>query len=132
MGDAEKANNTEDMSSNMIDVVIVGAGFAGLYMLYRLREHGFSAKIIEVADGIGGVWYWNCYPGARCDIETMQYSYSFSEELQQEWKWSELLPAQPEILRYLNYVPSQLVNGDFSVKTVATPKSAVYHRLNAF
>ncbi|CAF3710526.1 unnamed protein product [Rotaria sordida] len=104
MVDTENGKNIEEISSNMIDVVIVGAGFAGLYMLYRLRESGFSAKIIEVADGIGGVWYWNRYPGARCDIEAMQYSYSFSDELQQEWKWSEIFPTQPEILRYLNYV----------------------------
>ncbi|CAF3352085.1 unnamed protein product [Rotaria sp. Silwood2] len=104
MDDVENCNNAEEISSNIIDVVIVGAGFAGLYMLYRLHESGFSAKIIEIADGIGGVWYWNCYPGARCDIDAMQYSYSFSEELQQEWKWSEILPTQPEILRYLNYV----------------------------
>jgi cyclohexanone monooxygenase len=104
MGDEDNSSNTREISSNMIDVVIVGAGFAGLYMLYRLRQNGFSTKVIEVADGIGGVWYWNGYPGARCDIEAVQYSYSFSEELQQEWKWSELLPAQPEISRYLNYV----------------------------
>ncbi|CAF4930737.1 unnamed protein product, partial [Rotaria sp. Silwood1] len=78
MPDTKKNNNTEATSSNMIDVVIVGGGFTGLYMLYRLRESGFSAKVIEAADGIGGVWYWNCYPGARCDIEAMQYSYSFS------------------------------------------------------
>ncbi|CAF4832037.1 unnamed protein product [Rotaria sp. Silwood1] len=87
-----------------LDAVVVGAGFAGLYMLYQLREHGFSARIIEAGDGIGGTWYWNRYPGARCDIESMQYSYSFSEELQQEWKWSELFASQPEILRYLTYV----------------------------
>ncbi|CAF4113770.1 unnamed protein product [Rotaria sp. Silwood2] len=73
-------------------------------MLYQLREHGFSARIIEAGDGIGGTWYWNRYPGARCDIESMQYSYSFSEKLQQEWKWSELYASQPEILHYLNYV----------------------------
>ncbi|CAF3656150.1 unnamed protein product [Rotaria sp. Silwood1] len=73
-------------------------------MLYRLRKYGFSAKILEAGDGIGGTWYWNRYPGARCDIESMQYSYSFSEELQQEWKWSEIFSSQSEILRYLNYV----------------------------
>ncbi|CAF3078367.1 unnamed protein product [Rotaria sp. Silwood2] len=88
----------------MLDAVIVGAGFSGLYMLYRLHEQSFSARILEAGDGIGGTWYWNCYPGARCDIESMQYSYSFSEELQQEWKWSEIFSSQPEILRYLNYV----------------------------
>lgn len=104
MDNGDNASDPRKISSNMIDVVIVGAGFAGLYMLYSLRQNGFSTKIIEAADGIGGVWYWNRYPGARCDIEAVQYSYSFSEELQQEWKWSELFPAQPEILHYLNYV----------------------------
>ncbi|UJR18779.1 hypothetical protein I4U23_005685 [Adineta vaga] len=87
-----------------IDVVIVGAGFAGLFMLHHLREHGFVAKVFESGDEIGGTWYWNRYPGARCDVESMQYSYSFSEELQQEWHWSERFAAQPEILAYLNYV----------------------------
>ena len=99
-----KIENVESLSPCMIDVVVVGAGFAGLYALYRLCENSFSVKLIEAGNGIGGVWYWNRYPGARCDIEAIQYSYSFSGELQQEWKWSELYPGQPEILRYLNYV----------------------------
>ena len=86
------------------DVVIVGAGFAGMYMLHRLRGLGMSAHIYEGASGVGGTWYWNRYPGARCDVESMQYSFSFSEELQQEWKWSERFSAQPEILRYANHV----------------------------
>ncbi len=87
-----------------IDAVIVGAGFAGLYMLHRLRGLGLTATVIEAAAGVGGTWYWNRYPGARCDVESMQYSYSFSEELQQEWRWSERFAAQPEILRYANHV----------------------------
>ena len=74
------------------DAVVVGAGFAGLYMLYRLRELGISARVYEMGDGVGGTWYWNRYPGARCDVESMQYSYSFSEELQQEWTWTERRP----------------------------------------
>src|ERR1700722_9957811 len=86
------------------DVVVVGAGFAGLYMLYRLRELGFSVRVYEQGGGLGGTWYWNRYPGARCDIESMQYSYSFSEELQQEWDWSERYASQPEILQYANHV----------------------------
>src|SRR5215210_6788390 len=86
------------------DAVIVGAGFAGLYMLHRLRGQGLGALILEAAGGVGGTWYWNRYPGARCDVESMQYSFSFSEELQQEWSWSERYPAQPEILRYLEHV----------------------------
>jgi cyclohexanone monooxygenase len=86
------------------DVVVVGAGFAGIYMLYRLRGLGFSVRVYEQGTGVGGTWYWNRYPGARCDVESMQYSYSFSNELQQEWDWSERYASQPEILRYANHV----------------------------
>src|SRR5436190_1883881 len=86
------------------DVVVVGAGFAGMYMLHRLRGQGFTARVYEQGDGVGGTWYWNRYPGARCDVESMQYSYSFSEELQQEWDWSERYAPQPEILKYANHV----------------------------
>jgi cyclohexanone monooxygenase len=87
-----------------VDAVIVGAGFAGLYMLYRLRALGFSARVYEAASGVGGTWYWNRYPGARCDVESLEYSYSFSPELDEEWCWTERYASQPEILRYLNYV----------------------------
>src|SRR5271156_6140910 len=90
------------------DAVVVGAGFAGMYMLHRLRGLGFSARVIEAGSGVGGTWYWNRYPGARCDVESMQYSFSFSEELQQEWKWPELFSAQPDILRYANHVADKL------------------------
>lgn len=86
------------------DAVVVGAGFAGLYMLYKLRELGLSAIVFERGAGVGGTWYWNRYPGARCDVESMQYSYSFSDELQQEWEWSERYPAQAEILSYIEHV----------------------------
>jgi cyclohexanone monooxygenase len=86
------------------DAVIVGAGFAGLYSLYRLRAAGFSVRLFEAGDGVGGTWYWNRYPGARCDVESMEYSYSFSAELEAEWEWSERFATQPEILRYLNHV----------------------------
>ena len=89
---------------SVVDVVIVGAGFAGMYMLHRLRGLGMSARVFEAGSGVGGTWYWNRYPGARCDVESMQYSYSFSPELQQEWQWSELFASQPEILRYANHV----------------------------
>src|ERR1700719_3763625 len=88
----------------VLDVLGVGAGFAGMYMLHRLRGLSFSARVFEVGSGVGGTWYWNRYPGARCDVESMQYSYSFSPELQQEWQWSELFASQPEILRYANHV----------------------------
>jgi cation diffusion facilitator CzcD-associated flavoprotein CzcO len=88
----------------VFDVVIVGAGFAGLYMLYRVRGLGLTARVYEAGGGVGGTWYWNRYPGARCDVESMQYSYQFSEELQQEWEWSERYAPQAEILRYLEHV----------------------------
>jgi cyclohexanone monooxygenase len=86
------------------DVVVVGAGFAGMYMLHRLRGQGLSVRVYEQGGDVGGTWYWNRYPGARCDVESMQYSYSFSDELQQEWDWSERYAPQPEILRYANHV----------------------------
>ncbi|HCU88709.1 MAG TPA: hypothetical protein DGR97_02120 [Gammaproteobacteria bacterium] len=84
---------------------IIGAGFSGLYTLHRLRNKlGLKVRGFDPADGVGGTWYWNRYPGARCDIESYWYSYSFDEELQQEWTWSEHFASQPEILRYLNHV----------------------------
>jgi cation diffusion facilitator CzcD-associated flavoprotein CzcO len=86
------------------DIVIVGAGFAGMYMLHRARGLGLSARVLEAGGGVGGTWYWNRYPGARCDVESMEYSYQFSEALQQEWEWSERYASQPEILEYLNHV----------------------------
>ncbi len=87
-----------------LDVLIVGAGAAGLYLLHRLRSAGFHVKCVEAAGGVGGTWYWNRYPGARCDVESMRYSFGFDEDLQQEWAWTERYAAQPEILRYLNHV----------------------------
>ena len=100
------------------DVVVVGAGFAGMYMLYRLRGLGLSARVYEQGDGVGGTWYWNRYPGARCDVESMQYSYSFSDELQQEWNWSERYAPQPEILKYANHVADRFnLRGDIQFDT---------------
>ena len=87
-----------------VDAVIVGAGFTGLYTLYRLRKGGFNTRCFDAAGGVGGTWYWNRYPGARCDIESMQYSFQFSEELQQEWRWKERYASQPEILSYIEHV----------------------------
>ncbi|MEY9883684.1 flavin-containing monooxygenase [Bradyrhizobium sp. USDA 329] len=98
------AQSNPARAAEAYDVVVVGAGFAGLYMLHRLRGLGFSARVYEQGGGVGGTWYWNRYPGARCDVESMQYSYSFSEELQQEWDWSERYAPQPEILKYANHV----------------------------
>jgi len=91
-------------STTTLDAIIVGAGFSGLYMLHRLRELGFDARVLEAGNGVGGTWYWNRYPGARCDSESYYYSYSFSDELQQEWRWSERYPGQAEIRNYLNHV----------------------------
>ena len=87
-----------------VDVVVVGAGFAGLYMLYRLRGLGFSTRAFEAADDVGGTWYWNRYPGARVDVPSIDYMYSFDPEWSKEWQWSEKYATQPEILRYLHYV----------------------------
>ena len=93
-----------DPQQQSFDAVVIGAGFAGLYALYRLRTLGLSVRVFEAGKGVGGTWYWNRYPGARCDVESMDYSYSFSEELQQEWRWTERYSAQPEILKYINHV----------------------------
>ena len=87
-----------------VDVLIVGAGFSGLYLLHRFQKAGFSARCFERGDGVGGTWYWNLYPGARCDVESMQYSYGFNEDLQQEWNWPEKFSAQADILSYANHV----------------------------
>ena len=87
-----------------VDAVIVGAGFSGLYLLHRFRKLGLTTRVLERGGGVGGTWYWNRYPGARCDVESMQYSYSFDAELQQEWHWPEKFSAQPDILAYANHV----------------------------
>ena len=95
---------TQTRPARALDVLIVGAGFAGLYMLYRARKRSLSAQVIEAAPSVGGTWYHNRYPGARVDIQSMEYSFHFSEELQQEWHWTERYAAQPELLRYANHV----------------------------
>ena len=90
--------------SRPYDVVVVGGGLGGLYALHRLRGLGLDVRVFEAGSGIGGTWFWNRYPGARCDVESLEYSYSFSDALQQEWKWPERYGTQPEILRYINHV----------------------------
>ncbi|MFZ1163435.1 flavin-containing monooxygenase [Mycobacterium sp.] len=90
------------------DALVIGAGFSGLYTLHRLRRLGLAARVLEMAENVGGTWLYNRYPGARCDIESIEYSYSFSEEIQQEWVWTETMPAQPEVESYLNYVADRL------------------------
>ena len=103
------------------DALIVGAGFAGLYALHKLRRLGFKCRIIEAGSGVGGTWFWNHYPGARCDVESFSYSYSFSEEIEQEWTWSHRYAMQPEILAYANFVADKLdLRGNISFGTRVT------------
>ena len=92
------------MRDRRFDVVIIRAGMSGMYQLYRLRELGLSVRVFETGEGVGGTWYWNRYPGARFDSESYSYGYAFSEELLREWEWSEHFSAQPETLRYCNFV----------------------------
>ena len=101
---ARSSETTNSGATQQVDVAVVGAGFAGLYLLHKLRKAGFSAVVIEEAGDVGGTWYWNRYPGARCDIQTMDYSYTFDPELDREWTWSEKYATQPEILRYFGLV----------------------------
>jgi cation diffusion facilitator CzcD-associated flavoprotein CzcO len=109
----------------VVDVAIVGAGFAGMYMLHRAREIGLSARALEAGSGVGGTWYWNRYPGARCDVESMEYSYQFSDELQQEWEWTERYASQPEILEYANHVADRFdLRGNIQFNTRIV--SAIY------
>ncbi|MEJ8823733.1 alpha/beta hydrolase fold domain-containing protein [Variovorax humicola] len=105
-----------------VDVVVVGAGFSGLYMLHRLRQLGFSVRVLEAAGDVGGTWYWNRYPGARCDIPTTDYTYSFDPELEKAWVWSEKYATQPEILRYAQFVAERYDlrrDIDFDTRVVA-------------
>ena len=107
----------EERSENF-DAVIVGAGFAGMYMLHKCRALGLSVRVFEVGEGVGGTWYWNRYPGARCDVESVQYSYQFDSELEQEWTWSEKYSTQPEILKYANHVADRFdLRSDIQFKT---------------
>ncbi|HEY3672674.1 MAG TPA: NAD(P)/FAD-dependent oxidoreductase [Acidimicrobiia bacterium] len=92
------------ISTERFDVVVVGAGASGLYALHHFRERGYTVRVIEAGHGVGGTWYWNRYPGARCDVPSMEYSYAFSPELEQEWEWTEVFPAQDELERYFNHV----------------------------
>ena len=104
-----------------VDVVVVGAGFSGLYMLHRLKQQGLSVRLFEAGKGVGGTWYWNRYPGARVDIESMEYSYSFSDELDAEWQWSERYATQPELLAYLDHVADRFdLRGDIRLETRAS------------
>jgi cyclohexanone monooxygenase len=108
-------------SARPVDVVIVGAGMAGLYALHHFRELGFTAIVLEAGSGVGGTWYWNRYPGARCDVPSLEYSYGFSDDLQQEWEWCEVFPAQEELERYFNHVADRFdLRRDICLDTVVT------------
>jgi cyclohexanone monooxygenase len=113
--------HTESGADVYYDAVVVGAGFAGLYTLHALRQLGLSARAFEAGDDVGGTWYWNGYPGARCDVESVDYSYSFSEGLQQEWTWTERFASREEILAYLRFVADRLdLRRDISLGTRVT------------
>ncbi len=103
-----------------VDVVVVGAGFAGLRTLHTFRSQGLEVAVLEAGDDVGGVWQWNRYPGARCDVESYDYSYSFSSELEQEWRWSERYATQPEILRYIQHVVDRF---DLSATCISSRRS---------
>jgi cyclohexanone monooxygenase len=114
-----------DSNTSTADAAVVGAGFAGLYMSHRLRGLGLVVRVIEAGSGVGGTWYWNRYPGARCDTESMQYSFSFSPDLQQDWHWTQKFAGQPEILKYANHVADRFdLRRDITFNTLVT--SAVY------
>jgi cyclohexanone monooxygenase len=130
-----------DSAPARFDAIVVGAGVGGLYAIYRLRQLGLTVHAFEAAGGVGGTWYWNRYPGCRCDVESMEYSYSFSDDLQQEWRWPERYGTQPEILRYVNHVADRFdlrrdiefntrvkqagFDSDTSIWTVTTAKGTV-------
>src|SRR5947209_6829963 len=119
--DDEMSVPHDESMTGRFDAVVVGAGFAGLYTLHRLRGLGLSVRVFEAGKGVGGTWYWNRYPGARCDVESMDYSYSFSDELQQEWKWTERYAPQPEILKYINHVADRFdLRRDIQLETRVT------------
>ena len=100
------------------DVIVVGAGFAGLYMVHKMRQAGRTVRAFEAGDGVGGTWYWNRYPGARCDVESMEYSFGFDEALEQDWEWTERYSPQPEILAYLNHVADRFeLRSDIQLET---------------
>ena len=112
------------MEAKQYDAIVIGAGFAGLYMLHKLRERGLSVRVIEAADGVGGVWYWSRYPGAKCDSDSIFYNFTFSEELYKKWRWKDRYASQPEILEYLNFVADELkLRSDIQFETRVTEAS---------
>lgn len=118
MGGLQRTAVSQEETPRELDALVVGAGFGGLYMLHRLRELGFRVRVVEMASGVGGTWFWNRYPGARCDVASIEYSYSFSPALEREWRWTERYAGQPEILRYLNHVADRFdLRGDIQLDT---------------
>ncbi len=101
---AKDTRHTRDAAEDTLDVLVVGAGFAGMYAIHRFRELGLNVKVIEAGSDVGGTWYWNRYPGARCDVPSLEYSFGFSKELEQDWHWPEVFSAQKDILRYADHV----------------------------
>ena len=117
----QQVNNSHAKAPRRLDTLIIGAGFGGMYALHRTRNMGLDTHLIEAGDDVGGTWYWNRYPGARCDVMCIDYSYSFSDDIQQEWAWSEQFAAQPEILAYARFVADKLdLKRDISFNTRAT------------
>jgi cyclohexanone monooxygenase len=118
---ASAASRAGDLDAAGLDAVVIGAGFAGLYMLVKLRQLGFRAVVLEKGGDVGGTWYWNRYPGARCDVESLSYQYAFSEEIYRSWSWTERYATQPEILRYLQFVAERLdLHRDIRLATTVT------------
>ena len=116
------------------DLVIIGAGFAGMYSLYKAKLANIKAVVLERASDVGGTWYWNRYPGARCDVESMQYSYQFSKELQDEWEWTEKYATQPEILKYAKHVAERFdlkknIKFNIEVKSANIWKKIIFGKL---
>ena len=117
-------------SKSTVDAVIVGAGFSGMYAIHKFRKIGLTMKCFEAGSGVGGTWYWNRYPGARCDVESLEYSYSFDDQLQKEWTWTERFSSQAEILKYMEHVADRFdLKRDMQFNTRVT--SAVYDDASA-
>lgn len=124
------SSQTPPVEATSVDVVVVGAGFAGLYAIHRLRSDGLRVRGIEAGGDVGGTWYWNRYPGARCDVESLDYAYSFDPQLQQEWNWTEKYATQPEILRYLQHVATRFdLRRDITFGSRVTAAVLDEHRL---
>ena len=101
-------NMAQNNPTRRLDVVVVGAGFGGMYAVYKFNQMGLKIQGFEAGSNVGGVWFWNRYPGARVDLPSIDYSFGFSQEVEQEWTWSEQFAAQPELLRYINFVADRL------------------------